>query len=212
MVNDGQQDYAYLDPGAGAAPYVGYSSAFNTRSYLTSDLLGSVRLATNSQDVVLGAGAYDPWGTALPNTQDDPGTTALAGLQALTPFGYAGQPYDQGPGTDDMRARQRAGTPSLPLGRRLQTHAPPDPTCREEPVGVEPQEGGGGTSDRRRPDDHEPFRIPGKMVGPALPAGVEERHLLAVPGIGRCTARSLEFVAAVAGEAQVLGVRGAARH
>ncbi len=92
-------------PGGGQAPLSAYSQAGHATTYLGTDLLGSVRLATNGSDVVTGAGAYDAWGNAQPNTANGAGQALLAALQAAAPFGYAGQYYDAGPGLYDMRAR-----------------------------------------------------------------------------------------------------------
>ena len=75
-------------------------------SYLTADLLGSVRLVSTQGQQVIGAGAYDAWGDARPNTTDVNGQVLLAGLQGSQPFGYAGQYLDPGSGTYDRRARE----------------------------------------------------------------------------------------------------------
>ncbi len=99
LVNDGTQDYLYLQPGSGMAPAMGYTSSRDT--YLAIDTLGSVRLATDPTNAVIGEAAYDAWG----NIQASNGSTLLHGLQGSSPFGYAGQYYDPGPGTYAMRAR-----------------------------------------------------------------------------------------------------------
>src|SRR6185312_1974402 len=104
-VSDGINDYTYLDPGAGEAPTAAYTLATSRTTYLASDVLGSVRLATDSTGAVIGAGAYDAWGVYQPNLGSS-GATQLAGLQAVSPFGYAGQYYDAGAGTYSMRARE----------------------------------------------------------------------------------------------------------
>jgi RHS repeat-associated protein len=101
LASDGTQDYLYAQPGSGQAPLMGYNPTTTHATYLAIDTLGSVRLATNSTNAVIGAGAYDAWGNAQPSS----GATLLAGLQASSPFGYAGQQYDAGPGTYAMRAR-----------------------------------------------------------------------------------------------------------
>ena len=80
------------------------SPSTSRATYLATDDLGSVRLATDPTNAVIGAGAYDAWGNAQPNLGGS-GATLLAGLQASSPFGYAGQQYDAGPGTYAMRAR-----------------------------------------------------------------------------------------------------------
>jgi RHS repeat-associated protein len=105
LVADGINDYTYLDPGTGEAPTAAYSVAVTRTSYLATDVLGSVRLATDPTGAVIGAGAYDAWGVSQPNLGGS-GATQLAGLQAVSPFGYAGQYYDAGAGTYDMRARE----------------------------------------------------------------------------------------------------------
>ncbi len=105
LVSDGTNDYTYLDPGAGEAPTAAYTVGTSRTTYLASDVLGSVRLATDPTGAVIGAGAYDAWGVYQPNTGAN-GATQLAGLQAVSPFGYAGQYYDAGAGTYDMRARE----------------------------------------------------------------------------------------------------------
>jgi len=105
LVSDGTNDDAYLTPGSGQAPLSTYNQSSHASTYLGTDLLGSVRLATNQSDAVTGAGAYDAWGTAQPNTANSAGQTLLTALQAAMPFGYAGQYYDAGPATYDMRAR-----------------------------------------------------------------------------------------------------------
>jgi len=89
-------------PGSGQAPLSTYNQASRATTYLGTDLLGSVRLATNGSDAVTGAGAYDAWG----NAQASAGQTLLAALQAAAPFGYAGQYYDAGPATYALRARE----------------------------------------------------------------------------------------------------------
>ena len=104
LVSDGQADYAYLAPGSGMAPLSRYDRQAARGTYLGTDLLGSVRLATDPTGTAIGAGAYDAWGNARAYAGPD-GATQLAGLRAAVPFGYAGQQYDQGPGTYAMRAR-----------------------------------------------------------------------------------------------------------
>jgi len=105
LVSDGTADYTYLAPGTGAAPVSAYTQGSTRSTYLATDVLGSVRLATDPTGALIGAGAYDAWGIYRPYTGTG-GPTQLAGLQASTPFGYAGQYYDSGPGTYSMRARQ----------------------------------------------------------------------------------------------------------
>ena len=127
LVSTGTQDYLYLQPGSGQAPVMGYQPSTSRATYLATDDLGSVRLATDPTDAVVGAGAYDAWGNAQP-TLGGSGATLLAGLQASSPFGYADQQYDAGPGTYAMRARAyspatgqfasedpQAYTPDLPV-------------------------------------------------------------------------------------------------
>ncbi len=104
LVSDGTADYTYLTPGIGAAPLSAYNQASTRSTYLATDVLGSVRLATDPTGAVIGAGAYDAWGVYRPY-RGSSGATQLAGLQSV-PFGYAGQYYDSGPGTYSMRARQ----------------------------------------------------------------------------------------------------------
>ena len=106
LASDGTQSYTYLTPGNGQAPLSSYNQSTGQSAYLATDLGGSVRLATNGAGQVIGAGAYDAWGTARPTTPDSGGQTMLAGLQGVTPFGYAGQYRDAGPGTYNMRARE----------------------------------------------------------------------------------------------------------
>ena len=105
LVSDGTADYAYLSPGDGSAPLSSYTPATSRATYLATDLLGSVRLATDPSGATIGAGAYDAWGVARPYTGTS-GATQLAGLQGVAPFGYAGQQRDAGPGTYAMRARR----------------------------------------------------------------------------------------------------------
>jgi len=105
IASDGTQDYTYLEPGKGQAPLAGSNQATGQTTYLGTDLLGSVRVATNGANQVIGAGAYDAWGAARPTTANAGGQTQLAGLQGATPFGYAGQYRDAGANTYDMRAR-----------------------------------------------------------------------------------------------------------
>ena len=104
LAGDGQADYAYLAPGSGMAPLSTFNTGVNRTTSLGTDLLGSVRLATDPTGATIGAGAYDAWGNARAYAGPD-GATRLAGLQAAVPFGYAGQQYDAGPGTYAMRAR-----------------------------------------------------------------------------------------------------------
>ena len=105
LVSDGTADYAYLSPGDGSAPLSAYAPGTSRATYLGTDLLGSVRLATDPAGATIGAGAYDAWGNARPYTGGS-GATQLAGLQGVAPFGYAGQQRDAGPGTYAMRARR----------------------------------------------------------------------------------------------------------
>ena len=79
LAGDGQQDYAYLSPGDGSAPLSGYNLSSTRTTYLATDLLGSVRLATDPTGAVIGAGAYDAWGNYHPY-QGQSGLTLLAGL------------------------------------------------------------------------------------------------------------------------------------
>ncbi|HUY56149.1 MAG TPA: SBBP repeat-containing protein [Candidatus Nanopelagicaceae bacterium] len=104
LVSDGTADYTYLTPGSGQAPVSAYTQASTRSTYLATDVLGSVRLATDPTGALIGAGAYDAWGVYRPYTGPN-GPTQLAGLQASSPFGYAGQYYDSEPGTYSMRAR-----------------------------------------------------------------------------------------------------------
>ena len=105
LVSDGTADYAYLAPGDGSAPLSAYTPGTARATYLATDLLGSVRLATDPSGATIGAGAYDAWGVARAYTGGS-GATQLAGLQGVAPFGYAGQQRDAGPGTYAMRARR----------------------------------------------------------------------------------------------------------
>ena len=105
LVSDGTADYAYLSPGDGSAPLSSYTPGTARATYLATDLLGSVRLATDPAGATIGAGAYDAWGVARPYTGTS-GATQLAGLQGVAPFGYAGQQRDAGPGTYAMRVRR----------------------------------------------------------------------------------------------------------
>jgi len=132
VASDGQADYAYLDPGAGQAPLTAYNPSTNRGAYLATDLLGSVRLATDQNNAVLGAGTYDAWGAARPSTTGNAGMAQLAGLQAATPFGYAGQPYDAGPQTYAMRAREY----SPAQGQFLSVD--PHPSDPQVPVTIDP--------------------------------------------------------------------------
>ena len=106
LASNGTQDYAYLDPGNGQAPLAGTTAGTGQSAYLGTDLLGSVRVATDGSNTVIGAGRYDAWGNARPSTPGIVGLVQLAGLQAATPFGYAGQQYDAGSQTYAMRARE----------------------------------------------------------------------------------------------------------
>ena len=105
LASDGQTDYSYLQPGSGQAPLSGYNQGTVRTTYLATDLLGSVRLATDNANTIIGAGAYDAWGNARPTMATTDSQTLLAGLRASVPFGYAGQQYDAGAGTYNMRAR-----------------------------------------------------------------------------------------------------------
>jgi len=105
LASNGTQDYAYLDPGNGQAPLAGTTAGTGQSTYLGTDLLGSVRVATDGSNNTIGAASYDAWGNARPSAPGIVGLVQLAGLQAATPFGYAGQQYDGGPQTYDMRAR-----------------------------------------------------------------------------------------------------------
>ncbi len=106
LLSDGTNDYAYTDLGSGAAPVGAWGLATGQSSYLTTDLLGSVRLVSTQGQQVIGAGAYDAWGNARPNTTDLNGQVLLAGILGSQPFGYAGQYLDPGSGTLEMRARK----------------------------------------------------------------------------------------------------------
>jgi RHS repeat-associated protein len=105
LLSDGTNDYGYQDFGSGAAPESAWSPAGSQVTYLTGDLLGSVRMASDQSQQVLGTGAYDAWGNAQP-VLGSSGATFLSDLQTSQPFGYAGQYYDAGPGTYSMRARE----------------------------------------------------------------------------------------------------------
>ncbi|HUY53913.1 MAG TPA: RHS repeat-associated core domain-containing protein, partial [Candidatus Nanopelagicaceae bacterium] len=133
LVSDGTADYTYLTPGSGQAPVSAYNQSTTRSSYLATDVLGSVRLATDPTGAVIGAGAYDAWSVYRPN-QGASGPTQLAGLQASSPFGYAGQYYDSGPGTYAMRARQYDPTQGRFLSQDPLAYAP------EVPVTMNPYE------------------------------------------------------------------------
>jgi RHS repeat-associated protein len=155
LVSDGTADYTYLDPGSGAAPVAAYNQSSTHTTYLGSDVLGSVRLATNPTGAVIGAGAYDAWGVSHPNLGGT-GATLLAGLQAGSPFGYAGQYYDAGAGTYDIRAREYN-----PIQGRF-TSEDPQPSDRQVPVTINPYEYAGDmvtdTADPSGQDWVYPFR------------------------------------------------------
>ena len=127
---EGGVDYAYLEPGDGAAPVSGFDTAAGRVTYLGADLLGSVTLATSPSGATIGAGSYDAWG----NARADAGQTLLARLRAATPFGFAGQRYDAGPGTYDLRARRYD-----PATGRFQAQDPLAPTDTV-PVTLNPYE------------------------------------------------------------------------
>jgi len=148
VASDGTSDYSYLTPGTGQAPLSSYNTGSGQSAYLATDLVGSVRLATNAANQVIGAGAYDAWGNARPTTPDSGGQTMLAGLQGVTPFGYAGQYRDAGPGTYNMRARQYdpatgrflsqdpvAPDPNLPVTMNPYEYAGEQPTNITDPSG-----------------------------------------------------------------------------
>jgi RHS repeat-associated protein len=150
LASDGTQDYLYLQPGSGQAPVAGYNPSTSGATYLAVDDLGSVRLATGPTGAVVGAGAYDAWGTAQPNLGGS-GATLLAALQASSPFGYAGQEYDAGPGTYAMRARTynpatgrfesedpQAYSPNLPITLNPYAYAWDQPDERTDPSGASP--------------------------------------------------------------------------
>ncbi|HVC79789.1 MAG TPA: RHS repeat-associated core domain-containing protein [Chloroflexota bacterium] len=126
LVSDGTADYTYLTPGSGQAPVSAYTQSTTRSSYLGSDLLGSVRLATDPTGAVIGAGAYDAWGVYRPY-QGASGPIQLAGLQASSPFGYAGQYYDSGPGTYGMRAREYNPVQGRFISQDPQPYAPQVP-------------------------------------------------------------------------------------
>ncbi len=148
LVNDGRQDYLYLQPGSGQAPLATFNPTTGQGVYLATDDLGSVRLATSPTGAVVGAGAYDAWGNAQPNLGGS-GATLLAALQASSPFGYAGQQYDAGPGTYAMRARTynpatgqfasedpQPYTPDLPVTIDPYVYADDRPTMGTDPSGA----------------------------------------------------------------------------
>ncbi len=56
LASDGTQDYLYLQPGSDMAPY---NPTTTHATYLAIDTLGSVRLATDPTNAVIGEGAYD---------------------------------------------------------------------------------------------------------------------------------------------------------
>ena len=126
LVSDGTVDYTYLEPGTGAAPVAAYNQSTTRSTYLATDLLGSVRLATDPTGAMIGAGAYGAWGVYRPY-QGTNGPTQLAGLRASSPFGYAGQYYDSGPGTYSMRARQYDPAQDRFLSQDPQSYAPQVP-------------------------------------------------------------------------------------
>jgi len=64
LASNGTQDYAYMEPGAGQAPLVGTNGQTGQSTYLGTDLLGSVRVAVDGSNTVVGAGTYDAWGNA----------------------------------------------------------------------------------------------------------------------------------------------------
>ena len=141
LLSDGQQDYAYLNPGSGQAPLLALNQTTQRSAYLGTDLLGSVRLVTDPTGAVIGAGAYDVWGNARPNPDSAAGTgaTLLAGLTGSQPFGFAGQYLDAGAGTYDMRAREYDPTQGLFLTQDPQPYDP------QVPVTLDPYEYAGET-------------------------------------------------------------------
>ena len=155
LVSDGTADYAYLSPGDGSAPLSSYTPGTARASYLGTDLLGSVRLATDPSGATIGSGAYDAWGTARPYAGGS-GATQLAGLQGVAPFGYAGQQRDAGPGTYAMRARRydpatgrfqsqdsARPQPMRPITLDPYAYAWDVPTLLTDPSGLSPRCGGG---------------------------------------------------------------------
>ncbi len=106
LASNGRMDYAFLELGAGQAPLGQTTGATGQTTYLGTDLLGSVRVALGSSGQVVGAGAYDAWGTARPTTAGGAGQALLTGLGGATTFGYAGQYRDATRGTYAMRARE----------------------------------------------------------------------------------------------------------
>ncbi len=59
LVSDGTNDYTHLDPGSGAAPVAAYSVAVSRTTYLASDVLGSVRPATDPTGAAIGVNQHD---------------------------------------------------------------------------------------------------------------------------------------------------------
>jgi RHS repeat-associated protein len=130
-----------------------YTQSSARTSYLATDLLGSVRLATDPSGAVIGAGGYDAWGNAMPYTGSS-GPTQLAGLQASSPFGFAGQRYDAGPGTYAMRARTYSPSqgrfqsidPLLNQTGQTYAYANDNPVSQTDPSGQDPNPGASGFS------------------------------------------------------------------
>jgi len=136
LLSDGQQDYAYLQPGSGQAPVSALNQATQRSAYLGPDLLGSVRLVTDPTGAAIGAGAFDAWGNAKPNTSGSTGATQLAGLEGSQPFGFAGQYLDAGAGTYDMRAREYSPQQGLfqSVDPLVSQTGEPYPYAGDEPV------------------------------------------------------------------------------
>lgn len=90
LESDDHNTYVY---GIGGAPLEQIDTASNTVTWLHHDQIGSTRLLTTSQGVVIGTASYDPYGAP----------TAITG--STSPLGYGGEYTDNDTGFLYLRAR-----------------------------------------------------------------------------------------------------------
>lgn len=77
LLDDGTTTYIY---GPSSSPVIAIDNASGNGSYLTADLIGTPRLATNDAGDVSGTASYDAYGTPLQHTGTMPALGYTAGL------------------------------------------------------------------------------------------------------------------------------------
>src|SRR6185437_611536 len=129
ILTDGVNSYVY---GPGATPLEQINGKTKAVTYLTSDILGSVRLLANDAGKVVGTANYGPAGLSS--------TTG----SASTPFGFAGQYRDPVSGLLWMRSRYYdpstgqfiTADPAAPVTLAPYQYANNDPVNLSDPSGL----------------------------------------------------------------------------